>query len=316
MGLDNETYKNAFRQMQEMAHHVYNDMTTNFAEYGIKAETDKDGHFNLVSGFGDVLYQIALQGELSNNVLAANIKNIKSKVKKHKFNLIINRLQDNGFEITKNGDTLEVSYPDMPPVIAVLKSYALVLADFYATSKPSYMFYMTDLYNFINFQYRFVEDETTRPYPEPVFMTEIDLLAESGKQAMYWLYEQATRHGFTLAEGVNTKLEFKKGSKPFLLLQAEGDKIHSRIILRKVLDKHMDMIYSLPKYLQESFTNETCTFCSGNKPTDGKCTMRISYNWNGVPMQGCAYHSFKFNDIAYEDLPLILELYKIENAIA
>ncbi|MCL2604156.1 MAG: hypothetical protein FWD90_06730 [Defluviitaleaceae bacterium] len=321
VGVDNEAFVKCFRHMQEMVYHVYDDMITHFSEYGIKGETNKDGHFNLVSCFGDVLYQIALLGELSNGMLVVNINRFKEKTKKHKYNLIINRLRDNGFDVTnhngkvfiKGEDYFTLSYPDMPEVVNVLKSYALLMKGYLNDIKPSYLFYMTDIYNFANFQYRFVEDETTRKYSEPVFMTVIDLYSENGKKSLCRLYDEAGKFGYTLDAGLSTVLDFKKDSKTFLSLnEDENKKINTRIILRKVTDKHMKMLYALPDYLQKFFTVSTCSYCDGRKSTDGKCNMRIDYNWHGQPMRGCAYHSFKFNDIKYEDLPLILDLFKME----
>jgi hypothetical protein len=320
-GVDNDAFVKCFRHMQDMAYHVYDDMITNFAEYGIKGEINKDGYFNLVSCFGDVLYQIALLGELGNGMLAVNINRFKERTKKHKYNLIINRLRDNGFDVTnhngkvfiKGEDYFTLSYPDMPEVVNVLKSYALLMEGYLNGVKPSYLFYMTDIYNFANFQYRFVEDESTREYPNPVFTTEIDLYSENDKKLLCWLYDEADKFSYTLGTGLATVLDFRKGSKSFLsLTEDENKKINTRIILRKVIDTHMKMLYALPNYLQESFTVSTCSYCNGRKTTEGKCNMRIDYNWYDQPMRGCAYHSSKFPDIKYEDLPLILDLFKVE----
>ena len=319
VGIDNETFVRCFRNLQEMGRNVYDDMITNFADYGIKAETGKDGHYNLVSCFGDVLYQIALLGKLDNGSLTVNIENFKAGSKKHKFNMIINKLRDNGFDITnhngktfvKGAETFDVSYPDMPEILNVLKGYALLVAKYMDDITPSMRLYKTDAYNFLNFQYRFVEDETTREFPEPTFMIMTDRLSDDCKKAMYWWYKEAVKHGYELESGFSDVI-FKKGSKNFLSINADGGKINSRIILRKVINKHMDMLYALPEYLQESFKKSTCSLCAGNKATNEKCTMVIRFEWNGKKMIGCAYHSFKFNDIKFEDLPLILDLYKTE----
>ena len=224
VGVDNETFVRCFRHLQEMGRNVFDDMITNFADYGIKGETGKDGHFNLVSCFGDVLYQIALLGKLDNGSLTVNIAEFKQGSKKHKFNMIINKLRDNGFEIAnhngktfeRGAETFEVSYPDMPDIMNVLKSYAGIVAGHLENTKPTYRFYMTDMYNFIRFPYRFVEDETTRRYPEPSFMTAVDLQPEEGKKVLYWLHEEAGKHGYRCGTGYETTVGFGKGSKSFL----------------------------------------------------------------------------------------------------
>ena len=321
IGIENEVFVRCFKNLQEIAYSVYNDMINNFADYGIKAETGKDGHFNLVGCFGDVLYQMSLLGELKNGAFAINIEKFKAGAKKHKYNLIINKLRDNGFEITnhngktfdKDAEFFEVSYPDMPEVVNTLKGYALIIAKYLADVKPSYVFYMTDFYNFINFQYRFAEDETTRKYSEPVFMTKTDLYSDNGKKTLYWLHDEADRYGYKMNSGFCTVLDFRKGNKLFLCLnEDENKKINSRIILRKTVQKHVDMIYDLPEYLQKEFKVSTCSFCGGSKPKDGSCDMRICYDWHNESIIGCAYHSFKFKDIQYEDLPLLLDLWKTE----
>ena len=260
-GLDNKTFVKCFRHLQEMGRSVFDDMIINFADYGINSKDDKNN--NIVSCFGDVLYQIALLGELDNGSLTVNIAAFKNGSKKYKFNMIINKLRENGFEITnhngktfaKGAETFEVSYPAMPEILNALKGYALLYAKYLEDTPSTYRFYKTNSYNFICFQYRFVEDETTREFPEPAFMIKTDRYSDDCKKAMFWWYKEAAKHGYRLGTGFS-EVVFKKGSKSFLPLEISGEK-----------------------------------------------------------MMGCAYHSFKFNDIKFENLPLIVDLFKTEFGI-
>ena len=47
---------------------------------------------------------------------------------------------------------------------------------------------------------------------------------------------------------------------------------------------------------------------------DGSCKLRFTYDWNGKTVHSCK-RWVTFNDVKYEDLPIILKLYKTEFGI-
>jgi hypothetical protein len=324
--IDNDEFVHCFSYLQDIAINVYDDMIENYAEYGIIAEADLKCPINLVSCFGDVLYQISLIGELKNGALTVDIAKFKAGVKKHRYNLILNKLCDNGFVITnhngkafiKGAVNFDVSYPDMPGVVNTLKGFALLIAKYMADVKPSYYMYMHDFFGC--FMYRFAEDETTRIYPEPHFMTIADGYSENGKKALFWLHSEADKYGFKTSSGFGTALGFMNGNKGFLsLIEDKEHKVVVRLFLENVINKHINMLYDMPEYLQKPFGNTTCVFCGGigapghgNTPSaDGSCKLRFTFSWNGETIHSCK-RTFTFLDVKYEDLPLLLNLYKTE----
>lgn len=327
--IDNVEFVQCFRHLQDIAFNVYEDMIENYTEFGITAKAELKCPINLVNGLGDVLYQISLIGELRNGALTVNIEKFRAEVKKHKYNLILNKLCDNGFVITnhngkafiKGAVDFNFSYPDMPDVVNTLKGFGLLISKYMAKVKPSYYMYMHDFFGC--FMYRFAEDETTRKYPEPYFMTIADQYSENGKMSLFWLHDEADKYDYKTTSGFDSVLGFRKGNKSFISLRETKDKkIHIQLFLEKVVRKHMDMIYALPEYLQVPFKEATCVFCGGvaspghgNTPSaDGSCKQRFTYDWNNTTIQHCK-RSFEFTDVKYEDLPLVLDLYKTEFVI-
>jgi hypothetical protein len=329
INIDNDEFVQCFKHLQKVAVKVYEDMIKNYTEYGIIANDRVKSPGSIMNCFGDVLYQIALISKINDNKLTVDIKDFKATVKKHKFNKILNKLRDSGFLITnhngmtfdKDAISFDVSYPEMPKVINTLKGFALLISKYIADVKPSYHMYTHDMFGC--FQYRYAEDETTRKYPEPSFMTTADRYSENGQKALYWLHDEADRYGFKTTAGFITTTCFMKGNNSFMSLgETKDNKIFTQLFLKNVVNEHMDMILALPEYLQQPFKESTCVFCGGiaapghgNTPSaDGSCKQRFTYKFQSKVIQHCK-RWFSFTDINYNDLSLVLELYKTENNI-
>jgi hypothetical protein len=327
--IDNETFVNCFLHMQKMGYKVYDDMIENFGEYGIKAETDKDEFFNLVSCFGDVLYQISLLGELNSHVLTVRTDLFKTGVKKYKYNLIINKLRHFGFEISNhNGKTFikgaeyfEVSYPKNSKVIDVLKAYASVVKNYTDEIKPSMQFYTRDFYNFINFKYRFIEDETTREYPEPAFMIAIDRASVERQKVLRWLYDEAAKCGYKTHSGFGTNLQFNKGSKSFIWFDTNEEdgktSVSTKISLKTVFENQPEKIRALNERFPKTFNLEFRGECCGGilPETATKGCFRFTFTYEGNLYLRCGLAGFVFENMTFDDMHDVLELYKIENKI-
>ena len=285
---------------------------------------------NTANCFGNVLYQISCIGILNSNVLTVDINDFKNSVKMHKYNLVLKKLCDNGFNITnhdgkgfiRGASLFDFTFPDMPAVINTLKGFALLISKYIADVKPSYHMYTHDMFGC--FQYRFAEDETTRKYPEPLFMTIVDEYSDNGKRSLYWFHDKAAKYGYKCTSGFNTTLNFMKSNKSFMkLCETDDKKIIVILSLENVVNRHIDMINALPEYLQEPFKESTCIFCGGimapghssTPSADEQCKQRLTYEHDGEFIN----HSkrwFSIKDVKYDDLPHILELYKTENNFA
>jgi hypothetical protein len=97
--------------------------------------------------------------------------------------------------------------------------------------------------------------------------------------------------------------------------------VYSKMKLRKLITpERIDKLYNLPERLQESFKYTTCSFCGGvgapgvgNIPNaDGSCKLRLTYDWHGETVYGCAYRSFIFKNIGMDDLPYLIDLFESE----
>ncbi|MHB1150853.1 MAG: hypothetical protein ACYCWE_11215 [Eubacteriales bacterium] len=324
-GLTNEEYITAFRYLQETVAAIYDDIITSLEAWGYTLEpydgSVSPGDYNLSSRerLADVLEAIGTLGLLKNDSLIVSIAAYKEKVKKHKKNqLILEGLQNFGFEIdgTQKGSTeYNISFLDNPHVPAVFKSYMQAATEAMAPTKQTLHCAMKALFGC--FFYRLIEDKSKQMY-NTIFLVMTDTFTPEARDMCMTLYDEAERLGYNYVSYYNDchhQISFTKGSKSFLYLMFNfiTKEIHTRIIMHYIMtDENIHFIHELPDHLQANFKNSTCTFCGGNKPPDGSCTMRITYDWNGVTTRACAYQSFKFNNLHKKDLPYIIDVFKHE----
>lgn len=228
---------------------------------------------------------------------------------------MIEGLQNFGFEIdgTQKGSTeYIISFPDNPNVTAVLKSYMQAANEAMAPIKPTLHCVMKALYGC--FFYRLVEDKSKQRY-DTIFLVMTDTFTSEARDMCMTLYDEAERFGYNYVTYYNDchhQIGFTKGSKSFLYLMFNyiTKEIHTRIILHNIVTaENIHFIHELPENLQTSFKTSTCSFCSGGKPSDGQCVMRINYDWNGVTTRASAYQSFRFNNLNKNDLPYIIDVF-------
>ena len=310
-GLSNDAYVSAFRKLQSIMFELYQDAISDPSQWGYSPEVGGTAANNRITDFLEAWIS---EGELVGDALYVSVEGLKNKIKKHKKNkLMMEQIQKYGFEVVteKGADCHVIRVPECPDVLRVLQSYIQAAWDAMAPTKPTLHGGMKSLVGC--FFFRLVEDKKYQKY-DTIFHVMTESFSEEARQMCVALYEEAARRGCPYVAYFNEcyhQIDFSKFM--YLMYDFDSGEVYTRMILHKlVTPEKIKLLHDLPEHLRESFAVSTCTFCSGSKPSDKPCNMRINYDWNGKKMQGCSYHSFKFRHLKLEDLPYLYCIYDAE----
>ena len=294
--LTNDEYVQAFATLQGIIISIHEDIVRNPAEWGYEN--------NVMQVFGALVNPYSHEDDVSvveryHFDYADRIKERpKGTVKK-----IINGLTAMGFhfeDFEGNSETFSMSYPDSPNVINVLKDYCKPISNGASSCGDCgddcfEGCYKINWYNPSSFSYRYVEDPATQTH-DIHFLANADWLPEAQREVMFWLHDEAIRHGFIHHRG-NI---YKKGSKAWLNFGSDKsyhEQFHMppgtlnyalviRLPLKKIYITNPEVVVELAERFPEAIEISKC---------------------HGGP--------FYFCDPTLDDAKVILEWFKLENKI-
>ena len=252
-------------------------------------------------------------------------------MRKHtKLNLLIDLLTSFGFEFknyTPKSQEFTVSYLDDPNLLFVIYQDA--------EARKSEGIWDGEMKDTILYaSYRWVEAGSSQKYGKR-FLFRMDIASERYREIQYWLYDKAKEYGYILQEQKICKLYssvmYEKGSQTFLYVREyeENDetKVYAKIVLRNTFISQPEKMLDLYKRFPDVFDDlsASCDLCaewsrernlpSKNLPENYVCGCHINYEFNGTVHKNCSHKSFYFHNPEIKDMPLLLDLFIIENKI-
>lgn len=275
------------------------------------------------------MFFVCYNGTYEDGKITVDNGEFQRMMRKHnKLNAIVELLTSLGFFIenfnTKT-DFFTISYKNNPNLISMLYKDSEV-----RKNMNEWDGYLQDAAMY--FSYRWVEAIASQKY-EKRFLFAMDHSSEELRELQYWLYDKAKEYGYHIPEGKisgpYSSVYYQKGSKDFLRLCEDENAIKShlgcaifcKIILKKIFNSCPDIVLKVSKHFPDAFKDETfgCQPSCGNR--NGKpleefvCNCHINYEFNGVKRTNCSHSSFYFRNPKLDDMPLLLELFVLENNI-
>ncbi|MCL2363436.1 MAG: hypothetical protein FWC71_02100 [Defluviitaleaceae bacterium] len=233
--------------------------------------------------------------------------------------LLLKGLTKTGLHIEGLNDasapSFNVSFPNHPNIITILCAY-------FKERNPK----TTNHIRY--FSYRFMQDPAMQTH-ETFFLAKTDSEPQHLREIYYWLYDQAIQHGFipTGQEKMYCCL-YKKGTKEWLLtgkgssyheeefLHSADHKISVKLALPKIYHTHPDKIDWLKERFPDSFNTRWggCHHCKEKKGTMNECKHRVIVNPNN-PHYRCIKGYLYFHDPTFDDVRVLLDMYRLENNI-
>ena len=307
--LDNDEFVDAFCDLRYTIIAMYDDIHKAPFEWGYPAKAVSDEYRNRVN---DILFALVQNGAYHNGVLIVDAKSFFgcTLVKRHqKVELMIHGFKQFGFTFdgyAQKADEFHVSHIDNPNIITVLNAYVCANKPG-ASHEPLH-----------GFSYRYVQDPNEQDY-EMCFLARMDYEPQELVKIQQWLHAEAAACGYKIdPEKLTDKnmILYKKGSKQFLLVgygyEKTKSQIVSKVILRKVFETHPKRVEQVAKLFPEVFIPKT--YACGT-PKCGTCNMAIKYELFEKKYSACAYESFWFRGVTFENIGALLELFKLENGM-
>jgi len=318
--MTNEQFVAAFREWQQFVVRCYENIERVPFDWGYPDYQTTDGYYNRVI---DILFALGLCGMYTTDggISVDGAKFFGSPiVKRHKkIEQMITGFEQMGlfFEgFGKKAQNFRVFYPDNPNVAAVLCEYAALIGANHA--EWEWGRHLNSL------SYRYAEDPASQKYPA-IFNAEMDYSSAQLREIQEWLYAEAEKCGFTIDTGGLPQgcLSYRKGSKEFLRVRQGHRKPnaghfdhHESKIGTKVSFIHA--FESAPVQMRElcnRFPNVFRLDDTGKCCHENKCMHRMNFALDGVSYKRCGLGNFFFEDISFDDVKAILEMFKIENKI-
>jgi len=324
--LDNDEFSNAFKELHQLVIRCYDDIERAPFEWGYPDYKATDGYYNRVM---NVLFAIVFHGNCMNGKLIVDGAKFFADniIKRHKkIELMISGFGQMGlcFEgFGKKAQSFRVSYPDNPHVMTVLCAYvsrANTAIKEWAWGKA-----MNSL------SYRYIEDPATQPYHQ-IFLAEMDYASDKMREIQQWLYHEAEKYGYTIDPnewGGGGGILYKKGSKKFLNIwesEAGGVKtVRTKTSFIKIFEAEPKQARILCNRFPHIFNLDNPGMCCGGitpdmvsgKPGgwDKRCPFRMYFKFDGVAYLRCGLGNFTFENISFDDVKVILDMFLLENKI-
>jgi len=335
--LTSEQFVKAFAQLREFVTDCYDDIDKAPLEWGYPDFDATEGYYNRVM---DILFAFGWHGTYQNGVMTVDTKQFfaLNNVKRHKkIELMASGFKRMGLlleNFNKKSESFTVTYPANPHVLYVLSVYARQMNA--NTDKWQWQPHRNSLC------YRYIQDPATQKYPA-MFNAEMDYNSDKLREIQEWLYAEAEKCGFTFDTSGLPKgcINYKKGSKDFLRVR-QGQRPpntnhfdhHDAKICTKVSfihaferepDKMRELVNRFPQVFRLDDPGVCCddknpdtslhTFANNSEKDGKRCAFRMKFTFDGVTYKRCGLAHFFFEDISFDDVKIILEMFKIENKI-
>jgi len=322
--LTNDEFASVFRRYQNMLAEMYGEIEKDPERYGFSPYPTLHVYYRLCYF---ILY-IFKCGKYSSGCVTVNKAEFKKNYKYNKQKMLNDFLAQYGFVIedfSTNSEAFTVSWPTEPSLMYVLSrnSEALIKTDEWGGYLIGSILYAS---------YRWVEAANTQTH-EKRFLAHMDVSSERFRELQYWLYDKAKEYGYHIPDGMIGRgyagVLYKKGSKEFLSIFENENAVHSHInhsffckmILRNVFKTHPDAVTKAAAHFPDTFTDRTqgcqewCGNRDGRPPDEFNCGCHVNFEFDGVKRTNCSHRSFYFRNPKLEDMPILFELFLLENKI-
>lgn len=324
-GMNESQFIENMSYFNDIMKHIYIDMETRPEEYGLPIidinqvnENKADGNlakasWRSVKRLGDVIAVIGKLGEIDGDSLQLSVSSFKDSLKKiEKFNLILNRLIDFGFEITdyngksfnKGTDIFSITYRKIPLLMRILKAYAM-----------SESFHHDDPHEFYYFDYKRVADRERLPV-HSVSNDLATLLNEEKGKLLVRINNCFVDELGLVPHYKDDSIEYYLKKKRVARFMIDFHNLDVVLILKlKDMDRYIDQIDKLPKNLRTYFENGSCRYCGFQNSTVEFCKFRISWMLNNRKYDACNFACFNFYNPKSTDAEFLINLMKSEYKI-
>ena len=274
--------------------------------------------------FPVALFAIAMCATVSNNILTADITELRKKYTELKGKGLpeqLRQLCDFGFvvegftgKLSRKGEFV-VHYPDNPDLLIVLTA----LGDKLSKYIPFFLSQPAGCYCFRLFeQFIYLTPAIFRDSTERIPLKTLEHLASVvDNDVLLYLVEEFSKRGLSLqidAEFLKNRFIDQKGKDTLNFIEYGDYKsvypiTNESLALRLKLnnpDAYMGKIQALPLHLFSAFTVGHCGNCTE------KCNRKIKYKLDGEDKCVCGCHAFIFNNPRADDVTLLMELYDLE----
>ena len=331
--MDNTQFLEAFKELQAFVISCYEDIERTPFEWGYPDFEATDGYYNRVM---DILFALGLCGTfVDDGIIVDGMQFFASNlIKRHKkIDLMMASFEEMGLcfdGFSKKAESFRVFYPDDPNVAAVLCTYTTQIG----ANDAEWMWG-----NHLNsLSYRYIEDPDSQKYPS-IFNAEMDYSSSKLREIQEWLYAEAEKYGFSLQTDGLPKgcINYQKGSKDFLRVrQGEREpgaghfeqheaKIGTKVSFIHAFEREPDKMRALCERFPDVFRlddpGKCCTddnphkFADNSESSGKRCAFRMRFALDGVTYTRCGLGNFFFEDISFDDVKAILEMFLIENKI-
>lgn len=326
--MDNQAFIKAFKELQAFVIRCYEDIERAPFEWGYPNFNATDGHYNRVM---DVLVVLGKHGTFENGTIMIDSKKLFTDplVKRHrKVMAMLTGFEKMGlhFEgLHEKAQIFRITYPDHPHLGAVLCIYAS------NTVNQSWEDHVNRL------SYRYIEDPAMQKYPA-IFNAEMDDSADQLREIQEWLYVEAEKYGFSLQTELSKGcLNYKKGSKDFLRVRQgrhepgtghfehHDTKIGTKVSFIHAFERDPNKMRALcnrfPNVFKLDDPGKCCTdnnphqFSDHSEQSGKRCAFLMRFTLDGIAYKRCGLGNFFFDDITFDDVKAILEMFLIENKI-
>jgi len=341
-GISNHDFVMAFATLQEFLLDCYHDIARAPFEWGYPASHKK---FSTGPAFyGDsrlrrMISTLFSCGEFDGHVLTVDkkafLKNVYQSTSKETA-LMLEGFANMGLMVEGFDDKSEslfyISFPDNANVLAIFR---LFFSDGECRKCADDCSHMGSCYwNYpvtknTSFSYRFFEDRVTQTH-EPEFLIVLDYMADNLREIHFWLYEEAKKCGFDFDHFDATaygNMLYRKGgwgTKNMPLVgvydiagdRLEENKFMAHTTFKRIFKTHPEEIAKLMEKFPDAIGNHAydCpSYC--DKTAVATCKRVHQYKMGDVEYHSCGYQSFLFMEPTFDDVKLIIELWKLENRI-
>jgi len=326
--MNNDQFVSAFKELHKFVIRCYKDIERAPFEWGYPNYETTDGYYNRVM---DILFAFGLCGIYEDGGITVDgAKFFAFKlIKRHKkVELMIAGFEQMGlcFEgFGKKAQRFRIQYPDNPRVMMVLCAYVnnidTIMPD-WAWGKP-----------LNSLTYRYIQDPAEQKFHR-IFHAEMDYASDKLREIQEWLYVEAEKYGFSIDPKKPSEKDcilYKKGSKRFLLVNEKGceQKITTKVSFIHAFEREPDKMRVLCHRFPHVFRLDDPGLCcddkkrsstphmfADNSESSGKrCAFRMKFTFGGVTYKRCGLCNFVFEDISFDDVKVILEMFLLENKI-
>jgi len=339
--LSNEDFVTAFEALQEFLIACYSDIARAPFEWGYPCAHQKltvveYGEYRL----RNMLSSLFAHSEFDRYTLSLSVDRKAFLKSVYKSSTKETELMLEGFTnmglIVENFDskskTFNVSFPDNVDVLRILPLFFSPGECRRCWEDCSHMgrcYWNYPITRNTSFSYRFFEDRAMQTY-ETEFLIALDGMPENLREIHFWLYEEAKKYGFDFdrleatAYGCILYRRGGWGGKNMPLVgvydisgdRMEGNKVVASTTFKRIFETHPEEVAKLMERFPDAIGNRAydCSLYCG-KAAEKICKKGYQYQIDGVDYRSCGYKSFMFIEPTFEDVKMIVALWKLENRI-